>query len=502
MFFYNVSQKSVNVNLNSENMTARNINATKSNLNDNLSTFNNNAPGLNHSLNGNNFSQNSNLLTRNMLSTIHYDIRMYSVAVDSLKAQAKMNIKRNIISNDFGTKIIDILNKVKKEISEGTVETIQGSIYDLIEKKLVDTLGKKALDFKIAKSHQEQLVGDTKLWVRNAYDALDSAMHNLHSSLIDKAEENVKTIMPGFEHMQTAQPTTLAHHLMAYVDMFGRDRERMSQARVRMNTSPYGSTNSVGTTFNINRDMVARTLGFDSSCTNSEDAICDRDFLIEFASSASICATHISRFSSEIINWNSQLMNFVSLSSDFNTISSVIPDFNDSRIVELVRANCSKIYGALNSVISTMHSLPLSFSEDLVATTEYIFNIHDTLVNSINLLSSLVADMKVNRKNMKEAAYNNYSTANDIQDWLIENIKLSFTEAQNITKQIIEFSIVKGKKLSLLELDELKNIESKITNDIYSVLIPSRAIITRRSNGGSNPVQTRKAIRSARRKFL
>ncbi|MBA8666404.1 argininosuccinate lyase [Holosporaceae bacterium 'Namur'] len=490
-------------------MTARKLNKQEltpdvANSNDNLTSSISQVEGAVNPLWGGFFNNSTNELTRKMLSSLNIDKRLYAVAIESTKAQLRMHVKREIIADQDGKKLIEGLDIIKKEISEGkfNFDNTQNDIYDNIERRLAELCGGAVESLYIARSKNDQISGDLKLWVRDAYDSLDSGLLNLQAALIDKAEENVKTLMPGYTNMQVEQPISLGHHLMAYVEMLGRDRGRIKDARARLNTSPYGSNSLAGSAFYINREMVGRILGFDKAAPNSIDSVTDRDYVVEFLSFASICSMHLSRIAEDLIFWHSPNNNFISFSNAFVVQSSITPFKRDPKIIELVRGRTGKVYGALVNILTTLKGLSVGFSEDLQEAAEPVFETYDTLLNNINVMAALSADFIVNRKEMKEAAQYGYSTAPDLVNWLIINTGMQPKKAINTTQKIVNLAIQKESKLSLLELNELQAIEPKINDDIYSVLIASRAVISRRTTAGTNPVQVRKAIRSARRRYL
>jgi argininosuccinate lyase len=289
---------------------------------------------------------------------------------------------------------------------------------------------------------------------------------------------------------------------MAYVEMFARDRSRVKDGRKRMNESPFASGELVGNAFNLSREMVGRILGFDKACSNSIDAINDRDYVFDFLAFVSSCAVHLSRLAEELIYWHNTNNNYIAFSNAFVSQSQVLPYRRDPEVLGGIRGKAAKAIGSLTSSLSAIKNLKLAYANDYNELCEPVIDSYDSLLNSLNAMAALIADFTINRKQMKEAASSNFSTAIDLVDWLIQNAGLTPNKAQDKSRQIIEYAINKGKKLSLLEIEELKAIEPKITDDVYSVLIPSRAMISRRSGNGSNPVQIRKAIRAARRNYL
>jgi argininosuccinate lyase len=453
---------------------------------------------------GGHFVKGANDIVQKLTSSLFYDKRFYSVTIESLKAQTKMHIKRQIVPEAHGKSLIELLDKLKKEITDGKFifDENAKNIYEVIYNYVKTTNPKLAEWLTVARSETYQVSGDLRLWIRDAVDTLDTALQNLQAALVDKAEENVKTIFPGNSHNQLTQPISFGQHLMAYVNAFGRDRMRIGDSRRRLNESPYASGEIAGNSFNASREMVARALGFDKACTNAIDAISSRDFVIEYESFCSICSLNLSRLAQEMIEWHGSQLNYIGFSNDFVNQSQVIPYRRDPEALEIIRGKTAKMFGNLFNVLTLLKGLPLEFSSDLKELAEPVFDSYDTLLSCINSMSAIITDLKVNRKKMKEAAIHSFSTAIDLVDWLIQDVELTPEKALDTSRKIIEYAIEKGKKLSLLEIDELQKIEPKITDEVYSVLIPSRAIIKRRSGNGSNPVQIRKAIRAARRNYL
>lgn len=475
-----------------------------SSSNDNLSASISKLEGFSNPLWGGHFAKGANELSQKLNSTISYDKKLYAVAIESVKAQLRMHAKRTVINAADAESLVTTLDKFKKEIIDGKFVFNDSfkDIYQVLEARVKESAPKLVDAFNTARSEGTQLAGDLRLWVRDAYTSLDAALQNLQAALIDKAEENVKAIFPGNCHSQLTQPVSLGQHLMAYVNMFGRDRARIADARDRMNESPYASGEIAGTSYNLNREMVSRILSFNKACSNSVDAICSRDFAVEFLSVAASAAVNLSRLAEELVRWHSSESDYIEFSNAFVTQSSVAPYRRDPEALEMIRAKSGRVFGALVSVLTITKALPLEFSNDYREITEPVVDSYDTIINCTNTMAATVADFTTNRKKMKEAASHSFSTTLDLVDWLVQNTGNSLSKSQIISRKIVEYAIDKGKKLSLLEIAELQKIEPKITDDVYSVLIPSRAMISRRSGNGSNPVQIRKAIRAARRKFI
>ncbi|MFI4984104.1 MAG: argininosuccinate lyase [Rickettsiales bacterium] len=471
--------------------------------NDNLVSSISQAEGMAAPLWGGHLGKGANDLSKKLISTFSHDRRLYAITINSLKAQLKMQVKRQIVPELAAKKLTETLDAIKKEIAEGKFHYEEAeSIYDCITRRVAQLAKNEATWLNVANSTASQQAGDLKVWVRDAYDSLDAAVQNLQAALIDKAEENVKTIFPGNSNSQLTQPVSFGHHLLAYVEMFARDRSRIKDARKRMNESPYVSGDIAGTSFHTSRDMVARTLSFDKSCSNSIDAINSRDYVIEFLSTAVNCANHTSKIASEMLEWHGSQNNYINFSENFVAQSQIVPYKRDARILEAIRSKSAKISGYLMAAINLDNSLHTEFSQDYNEFTEPAFDAYDNLLNATKGLASAVADFTINRKKLKEAASHSFSTAIDLVNWLIQSAGSTPEKAQQTSRKIIEYAIAKNKKLSLLEVSELQKFEPKINDEVYSVLIPSRALITRRSGNGSNPVQIRKAIRAARRNYL
>ncbi|MBS0235800.1 MAG: argininosuccinate lyase [Proteobacteria bacterium] len=457
--------------------------------------------GTSASVWGYHFDEGYNKLVRNSL-TSKKDIRLWALAIYSMQAQVRMLAKRSIVPDEISKQVIESLDIIKRQLTEGEakIDSSYASVYEYIQSRLYEMLGDKADYAKVARSHDDQIVGDMKLWVREACDSLESGIRNLISALVHKAEENVKTNMP-IDSQKSDIPVSLAHVLMSYVDAFGRDVARIKDARSRANVSPYSSS-IAGTAFEINRSMVGKFLGFDEITTNSVDSVMDRDFIVEFLSVVSICATHLARMAQDLLNWSASGTRFIEFPGDFVKQHPILVNRRDAEVIEMVRSKTGSVYGSLINALTVLKGLPTGTSYDFTEMMEPAFDAYDATQNSLNIIAAIVTNFIVNRKNMKEAAQAEYSTAPDLTSWLIINLGMTVRDAEKTTRAIVDLAIARGKKLSLLELEELQSVDSRISDDIYGVLIPSRAVISRRSVGGSNPVQVRKAIRAARRRYL
>lgn len=439
-----------------------------------------------------------NKIGRTFLNNMKASGRLFSVILDSFSAETRMKVKRNIIPDAAGKKIIDALGTIRKELTDGSakIDGNHSNIYSYIHARLSEILGETADYARIAYSQEDHNTGDLRAWVRNALDSLDSALQGLQEVLIGKAEENVKAVMPS--SFATPNPlTTLGLIIAGYVEMLGHDRSRIQDWKKRHNSSPFGLMNLSGSMFPINREMTSRILGFESvAITNSKDDVA------EFASLAALMAMQLGNLASEMLTWQSPALGYIEFSNDFITQNHLMDSKRDPESLELIRAKTSRIYGSLMSTLSLIKGLSIGSSRDIQELSEIAFDIYDTLHSSLNMMTALVSNFIVNRKNIKESIQMHYPTTPDIMNWLIMELGMPVRQAENVTKGIIEMAITKGKKLSLLDLSELRTLDSRITKEIYSVLIPSRSIVSKRSSGGPGPVQLKKALRHMRRRYL
>ncbi|MGB1548633.1 MAG: argininosuccinate lyase, partial [Alphaproteobacteria bacterium] len=354
-------------------------------------------------------------------ASIGFDKRLYAQDIAGSKAHCAMLVATGILDRKDGEEILLGLERIETEIGKGEFEfkTIFEDIHMNIEARLRELIGDAAGRLHTARSRNDQVATDFRLWVREAIDGCDLAIRELQAALIDRAEEHAETLMPGFTHLQAAQPVTFGHHLLAYVEMFGRDRGRLQDCRKRLNESPLGAAALAGTSFPINREMTAATLGFDRPMANSMDAVSDRDFALEYLSAAAITATHLSRLAEEIVIWSSTAFGFGRLSDAFSTGSSIMPQKRNPDAAELVRGKTGRILGALSALLIVMKGLPLAYSKDMQEDKEPVFDATDTLVLSLAAMTGMVRDLKVNKERMRAAAGEGYTTATDLSDWLV-----------------------------------------------------------------------------------
>ena len=352
------------------------------------------------------------------------------------------------------------------------------------------------------RSRNDQVVTDFKLWIRVNIRNFDKELKNFQKVLIQVAKKNINTIMPGYTHMQIAQPVSLAHHLMAYVEIVGRDRGRLNNCLTRLNENPLGAGALAGTSFNINRKLTSNLLGFTKPTTNSIDSVSDRDFSIEFIFCLSLIGVHLSRLAEEIVIWASQHFNFVELPDELSTGSSIMPQKKNPDGAELVRAKVAISISNLMAILSLIKNLPLSYSKDLQEDKRITFEAFDNTKLSLSVIKEMISKIKFNKEKMLNAVNNSNATSTDLADWLVKEIDYPFRKAHNITGKIIQYATNKKKLLSDLSLKELQKFEKRITNKVFSVFIPQNSIKSKKSIGGVSPETVKKAIQEAEKKYL
>ncbi len=436
--------------------------------------------------------------------SIDFDRRFYAQDIAGSRAHAAMLADRGVISAGDAAAIARGLDTVEREIAEGRFAFSRAleDIHTNVESRLAELVGDAAGRMHTARSRNDQVATDFRMWVRDAIDRLDEGLAALQAALIDRAEAEADTVMPGFTHLQAAQPVTFGHHLMAYVEMAGRDRGRFADCRARLNECPLGAAALAGTSFPIDRDATAAALGFDRPAANSLDAVSDRDFALEFLAAASICAIHLSRFAEEVVNWTSAQFGFVALSDAFTTGSSIMPQKRNPDAAELVRGKAGRIVGALNALLVTMKGLPLAFFKDMQEDKEPLFDAADTLDLCVAATVGMVRDMTANADAMRRAADLGFATATDLADWLVRVLDMPFRRAHRATGAIVKLAEEKGVRLDELPLAELQAVEPRITGAVYDVLDPARSVASRTSFGGTAPANVRAAAAAARRRFL
>src|SRR5271168_5135950 len=385
-------------------------------------------------------------IMRRINASIGFDQRLWAEDIAGSKAHCAMLVAQNILSPQDGAAIATGLDQIRAEIESGdfAFSDAHEDIHMNVEARLAELIGPVAGRLHTARSRNDQVATDLRLWLRAAIDRLDTAMRDLQRALLDRAETEADTVMPGFTHLQIAQPVTLGHHLMAYVEMIGRDRGRFADCRRRLNESPLGAAALAGTPFPIDRDLTARLLGFDRPAANSLDAVSDRDFALEFLAASSILAVHLSRFAEELIYWVSSAVGFVKLSDAFTTGSSIMPQKRNPDAAELVRAKTGRVIGALGGLLIVLKGLPLTYSKDMQEDKEPVFECVDTLALCLAATTGMVEDMTIDRARMRAAATAGFTTATDLADYLVTNLGLPFRAAHHITGKLVKLAEERG----------------------------------------------------------
>ena len=429
-------------------------------------------------------------------ASIGFDRKLYAQDIAASKAHCAMLAATGIISQADADAILAGLDQIRGEIEAGgfTFDPALEDIHMHVESRLARIIGEAAGRLHTARSRNDQVATDFRLWVRDAIDNLDGALGDLQKVLLARAEEHADTLMPGFTHLQVAQPVTFGHHLMAYVEMAGRDRGRLADARKRLNENPLGSAALAGTSFPIDRHMTAAALGFDRPTANSLDAVSDRDFALEFLSAASICAVHLSRLAEELVIWSSAQFRFASLSDSFSTGSSIMPQKRNPDAAELIRAKTGRIVGSLNTLLIVMKGLPLAYSKDMQEDKEPTFDAAESISLCVAAMTGMIADLKVNEKVLLASASTGFATATDLADWLVQNLNMPFRRAHHVTGSLVKLAEGKGCDLPDLSLADMQSVEPGITDAVFGVLTVERSVASRRSYGGTAPERVREAI--------
>ncbi len=437
-------------------------------------------------------------------ASIDFDRRLFAQDIAGSKAHCRMLVQQKIISVEDGDAILAGLDRIAGEIEHGEFNFSRAleDIHMNIEARLKEIAGEAAGRLHTARSRNDQVATDFRLFVRETIDQLDAGMADLQAALIDQAEAHADAVMPGYTHLQAAQPVTFGHHMLAYVEMVGRDRGRLADCRKRLNECPLGAAALAGTSFPIDRDQTAAALEFDRPTANSIDSVSDRDFALEFLAAGAITATHLSRLAEEIVLWCSQGFGFIELSDAFTTGSSIMPQKKNPDAAELVRAKAGRVIGALNGLLLVMKGLPLAYCKDMQEDKEALFDAADTLALSVAASAGMVRDMKPVRAALKAATSQGFITATDLADWLVRVLDMPFREAHHLTGRIVRLAEEKGCELDALDLAELQSLDSRITAEVFEVLAVDKAVESRDSYGGTAPERVRQAAAAARERFL
>ncbi len=442
---------------------------------------------------GGRFAAGPDAIMEAINASIGFDQRMASQDIEGSRAHAAMLAATGIITDSDAEAIREGLLTVLSEIEGGTFQfsTALEDIHMNVESRLKEIIGEPAGRLHTGRSRNDQVATDFKLWVRDQFDAAEAGLIALIQALLGQAAAGADWVMPGFTHLQTAQPVTWGHHMMAYVEMFGRDLSRVRDARKRMNESPLGAAALAGTSFPIDRHMTAEALGFDRPSANSLDAVSDRDFALDFLSVASITAMHLSRFAEELVIWSSAQFRFVTLSDRFSTGSSIMPQKKNPDAAELIRAKVGRIYGANTGLMMVMKGLPLAYSKDMQEDKEQVFDAADSWMLAMAAMEGMVKDMTANCDSLKAAAGSGFSTATDLADWLVRVLGMPFRDAHHVTGTLVALAESKDCDLPDLTLEDMKSAHEHITAEVFDVLGVQNSVDSRMSYGGTAPAQVR-----------
>ena len=431
--------------------------------------------------------KNSSALFQKIGSSINIDKRLYKEDIMGSIAHVEMLFKQKIISFRIKNKIIYGLTKIEKEIYKNKLELSEKyeDIHMNIEKRLFQIIGDEAGYIHVARSRNDQVITDLKIWMRSSNVEIDYNLKKLIKTILKVAEKNIKTLMPGFTHLKNAQAISLGHYLMAYIEMFTRDKKRFLNNMESLNENPLGTSALTGTSFNIDRNYTTKKLGFKNSTNNSIDTVSDRDFVLDFLYNSSVCSMHISRIAEEFIIWNSDGFNLINLSDKIVTGSSIMPQKKNPDLLEYLRGKTGSIYGNLFSMLTILKGLPLSYFKDLQDDKEIVFKTHDTLIYCLKILDEVLNNFNPNKKKMLELASTGYVTATDLADYLVKNHSFTFRNAYQKTASIVNYAEKKKKKLNELSVEELKRVEPKLTKDVLKVFNLENSVNSKKSYGGT-----------------
>ena len=433
---------------------------------------------------GGRFTKETNKLVESFNESLSFDHRFYKQDIRGSIAHVKMLAKQNILTDDERDKIIEGLNSIEKDIESGVLKFDDGSedIHSYVEAHLIERIGETGKKLHTGRSRNDQVALDMKLYVRDEIDELKDLLYELLSEVLRIMEENTTTYMPGFTHLQKAQPTTLAHHFGAYFEMFIRDFDRLHSTRKRMNLSPLGSGAFAGTTYDLDRDYVASLLEFETATRNSMDSVSDRDYLLELLSDLAIISMHLSRLSEEIIIWNTDEYRFVEMDDTYSTGSSIMPQKKNPDIAELIRGKSGRVYGSLISLLTTMKGLPLAYNKDMQEDKEMSFDAIDTVKSLIKLMSGMLSSMKFNNERMAKSARGGFTNATDAADYLVKK-NVAFRDAHEIVGRLVLYGIEHGKALDDFSLEEFRNISEYFDYDIYDAISLKTCVEKRNTKG-------------------
>ncbi len=445
---------------------------------------------------GGRFSAGVDAIMEAINASIGFDQRMAQQDIAGSRAHAAMLAEAGIISDSDAEAIREGLLTVLSEIEGGTFQ-FSAALEDIhmnVEARLVELIGEPGKRLHTGRSRNDQVATDFRLWVRDQCDAAVPAIRAVQKALLSQAERGADWVMPGYTHLQVAQPVTWGHHMLAYVEMLGRDVSRFEDARKRMNESPLGAAALAGTSFPIDREATAAALGFDRPMANSLDAVADRDFALEFLGAASICAMHLSRLAEELVIWSSAQFRFVTMSDTWSTGSSIMPQKKNPDAAELIRGKIGRILGANLGLLTVMKGLPLTYSKDMQEDKEGVFDAADTLMLALAAMAGMVETMSPNREKLAEAAGTGFSTATDLADWCVRVLNLPFRDAHHVTGSLVALAEKTGRDLPELTLEEMQSVKPEITEDVFTVLSVDNSVASRTSYGGTAPANVRAQI--------
>ncbi len=453
---------------------------------------------------GGRFAEGPAAIMEEINASVAFDQRLAQQDIAGSKAHAAMLVAQGILTAEDGEAIAGGLDQIAAEITSGAFhfDPALEDVHMNIEARLRELIGEAAGRLHTARSRNDQVATDMRLWVRETIDAVDDELKALQTALLDQAEAAAATILPGFTHLQPAQPVTFGHHLMAYVEMLGRDRGRFADTRRRLNESPLGAAALAGTSFDIDRQATAEALGFDRPAANSMDAVSDRDFCLEFLAAASILAVHLSRLAEELVLWTSPAFDLVALPDSLTTGSSIMPQKRNPDAAELVRGKAGRVIGDLTGMLTMLKGLPMTYGKDMQEDKEPVFDAADTLMLIIPATTAMIAGMTVNAEAMRALTAQGFLTATDLADWLVRELDMPFRDAHHVTGAIVKLAETKGCDLGDLALEDLQQIEPRLTDEVYDALDIDRAVAGRTSEGGTAPKNVKASVKAARKRFL
>ena len=445
---------------------------------------------------GTRIKKDASTLFKKVGNSIDVDKKLYKEDIEGSIVHVEMLFRQKIISFKIKNKIIYGLNKIEKEILKNKFEYNKKyeDIHMNIEKRLFQIIGEEAGYVHTARSRNDQVITDFKMWIRAATKEINKNLDNIIKTILKVSEKNIETIMPGFTHLKNAQAVSFAHYLMAYVEMFNRDKQRFSNNTESLSENPLGVAALTGTSFNIDRNFTTKKLGFKKPTNNSIDTVADRDFVLDFLYSVSVCSMHISRIAEELIIWNSDGFNLINLSDKVVTGSSIMPQKKNPDLLEFIRGKVGSTYGNLFSMLTILKGLPVSYFKDLQDDKEIVFKSNETLNNCISILNEVLKNFTPNKQKMLALANSGYITATDLADYLVKNHAMSFRKAYEVTASVVNYAEKKKKKLSELSIDELNKIEPKLTNDVLKVFDLKNSVNSKKSYGGTSFDNIKKMI--------